>query len=169
MDDIGLCVGNTVIVVKTFCLLPINRDFYVLFKQWDRNPSHITCKSRLPYLLSGMKCLRKSGTAFVIVNAFLKLTQRYVTCAAFNNTFPAVLIKKLSSERLCCGGLLGRVWKCSWLILKQHLNREKLRRPKNRWSSGREFSWMPPTFEPRVRVWLTVIFRCHQHGETDNF
>jgi hypothetical protein len=114
-------------------------------------PSHMTYKSRVSYSFSGMNCVRKSGTAFILVNAFLKITHFYVTCAAFNNTFPAVLMKKLSSERLCCG-LLGRVWKCSWLILKQHLSREKSRRPKNRWSSGRELSRVPMKFEPGVRA-----------------
>jgi hypothetical protein len=41
----------TVIVLKLFCLLPINSDFYVLFKQYEQTPV-VTCKSvaRLPYL-----------------------------------------------------------------------------------------------------------------------
>jgi hypothetical protein len=29
---------NYIMMAKTFCLLPINRDFDVLFKQWERNP-----------------------------------------------------------------------------------------------------------------------------------
>ena len=80
-----------------------------------------------------------------------------------------MLIKKISSERFCCAGLLGRGCKCSWLILKQHLSREKLRKPKNRWSSGRELSWLLLRFEPRVRVGQNHDVSLPSTCETETF
>ena len=56
-----------------------------------------------------MNCVRKSATAFILVNIFLNITNFYnVTCAAFNNTFLAVLIKKSIQWEIALWWFVGK-------------------------------------------------------------